>query len=360
MPKSKRLHKLREKLPEKRLDGIVISQPENRLYLSGFNGSAGYLIITENEAVLATDFRYTEQANSQAPGYEILRIKGNLNEWFPDLVKRLNIKRLGFESEQVTHEEYRRYRSALKKNDVPARFIAVSGVVEDIRTIKDTEEIRCIEKAVAICDEAYSRVESTIEPGMTEKQVAWELEKSLRENGSESLPFEIIVASGPNAALPHHQPSERIIREDEPVLIDMGARYNGYASDLSRTICTGRPDDTYRQVYGTVLDAQETAMSIIKEKMTGHAADNVARKIIIDAGYGEQFGHSLGHGIGLAAHELPHVSPGSKHRLTDGMVFTVEPGIYISGWGGVRIEDTAVMENGKTRAITRARKERYD
>ena len=360
MTKNNRLHKIREKLPEKRIDGIIISQPENRFYLSGFNGTAGYLIVTGDKSILATDFRYTEQAANQAPDYEIIRIKGNLDEWFPNLIKRLNIRRLGFESQQVTHEEYRRYRSAFKKAGLPVWLIATSDIVEDLRTIKNSDEIRCIEKAVAICDKAYTQVESKITPGMTEEQVAWELEKSLRENGSEVLPFEIIVASGPNAALPHHQSSERIVQDNEPVLIDMGARYGGYASDLTRTLFTGKPDDTFLKIYKTVLDAQETAVSIIKEKMIGHTADNVARKIIDDAGYGDMFGHSLGHGIGLAAHELPHVSPDSKHRLTDGMVFTVEPGIYISGWGGIRIEDTVVMENGKTRAITQARKVRYD
>ena len=360
MKKNNRLQKLREKLPEKRIDGIIVSQPENRRYLSGFTGSAGYLIITDSEAILATDFRYIEQAGNQAPDYEVLRIKGKLEEWFPDLVKRLNIKRLGFESQQVTYGECKILRSTLRKKDVPAWPIATDGIIEALRMVKDVEEIRNIEKAVEICDKAYTQVEPEIKPGKTEKQVAWALEKSLRENGSESLPFDIIVASGSNAALPHHQPTDRIIGKSEPVVIDMGARYNGYASDLSRTICTGNPDDTFLKVYNIVLDAQETAVSIIKEKMTGHTADNVARKIITDAGYGEMFGHSLGHGIGLAAHEIPHVSPDSKHRLTDGMVFTVEPGIYVPGWGGVRIEDTVVMESGKTRVITQARKVRYD
>ena len=360
MTKNNRLEKLREKLSESRLDGIIISQSDNRLYLSGFNGSSGYLVITRDKAILATDFRYIEQAANQAPEYEILRIKGNPAEWFPDLIYRLNIRRLGFESQVVTLAEYRRYRSTLTKKGVPAWLIATSEIVEGLRIVKDTDEIGCIEKAVAICDKAYTQVESKITPGMTEKQVAWEIEKHLRENGSETLPFEVIVASGPNAALPHHQPSERIIQAGEPVLIDMGARYGGYASDLSRTLCLGKPDETFRKIYNTVLDAQEAAVSIINKDMTGHDADSVARKIIDDAGYGDLFGHSLGHGVGLAAHELPYVSPSSKDILADGMVFTVEPGIYLSGWGGVRIEDTVVMENGQARAITQARKVRYD
>jgi Xaa-Pro aminopeptidase len=360
MTRNKRLSKLREKLTEKRLDGIIIFQAENRYYLSGFHGTAGYLLINQSKAILATDFRYTEQATSQAPDYEIIQIKGNLNDWFPQLIKDLKIQRLGFESAVVTLVEYRRYRSALKKAGSATRLVATDGIVEGLRAIKDDEEIRCIERAVAISDKAFMEVEKQIKPGMTEKQVAWELEKRLRENGSESLPFDIIVASGPNSALPHHHPSERAIRENEPVVIDMGARYGGYASDLTRTIFTGKPDTKYIEVYQTVLDAQEGALAIIKGKMTGDAVDNAAREIIEKAGYVEAFGHSLGHGVGLAAHELPHISPKSKDILTDGMVFTDEPGIYLPGWGGVRIEDTVVMENGRARAITQARKDRYD
>jgi Xaa-Pro aminopeptidase len=195
---------------------------------------------------------------------------------------------------------------------------------------------------------------------MTEKQAAWEIEKSLRENGSQAVPFDIIVASGPNAALPHAKPSDRPIKSGEPIVIDMGARYGGYASDLSRTICLGSPDDTFKKVYNVVLDAQTAAMSIIKEGMTGQQADSSARAVIEQVGYGEAFGHALGHGIGLAPHESPRLGPASTDLITSGMVFTVEPGIYLLGWGGVRIEDTVIMEEGKTKAISKARKARYD
>jgi Xaa-Pro aminopeptidase len=226
--------------------------------------------------------------------------------------------------------------------------------------VKDPEEIALIEKAVAISDAAYEYVESNIEAGMTELQVAWELEKCLHDNGSQGLPFEIIVASGPNSAFPHAKPTERVINPGEPIVIDMGARFNGYVSDLSRTICIGDADDIFRKVYGTVLDAQLTAMSIINEDTTGQDADRAARAVIEREGYGEAFGHALGHGVGLAAHELPRLGSGSSEPLRGGMVFTVEPGIYLSGWGGVRIEDTVTMENGKARAISQARKVKYD
>ena len=351
-----RLNNLRKALVQNNIDAILVTQPENRRYLSGFDGSAGYLLITEKKALLATDFRYTEQASNQAPEFEIIMIKGKVSEWFPALVRDTVIKKLGFEADDISYSAYKQYSDTLAEVEI----VPVTGMVENLRAVKEPAEIEYIEKAVAISDAAYNKVSGEIKAGMTEKQVAWEMEKSLRENGSEAVPFEIIVASGPNAALPHAKPTERVINPGETVVIDMGAKYRGYASDLSRTICVGEPDDTFLKIYKIVLDAQEAAESIIRKGMTGHQADNAAREVIEKAGYGNLFGHSLGHGVGLAEHELPHLSPNADGTLEDGMVYTVEPGIYLSGWGGVRIEDMAVMENGKTRVITKARKVRYD
>lgn len=351
-----RLRRLREEFAANNIKAIFITQAENRRYLSGFDGSAGYLLITEKKALLATDFRYIEQAGNQAPDFEIIRIKGKVSEWFPGLVAGANVKKLGFEADAVSYSAYEQFRDALGEVET----VPVKGMAEKLRAVKEPEEIVYIEKAVAIADDAYNKVSGEITAGMTEKQVAWEMEKALRENGSEAVPFEVIVASGPNAALPHHKPTDRVINTGEPVLIDMGAKYKGYASDITRTICLGEPDDKYIAIYKTVLDAQEAAEAIIKRGMTGHQADSAAREVIEKAGYGELFGHSLGHGVGLAEHELPHLSPNADETLEDGMVYTVEPGIYLSGWGGVRIEDTAVMESGKTRVITKARKVRYD
>jgi len=360
MTVNSRLQKLRGSLAGKEIDAILISQPENRYYLSGFDGSAGFLLISQEKTVLATDFRYIEQATSQAPDYEIVRITNNLDDWFPGLVSNLDIKRLGFEAGDITFDLHHRLRDALNKKRVPVKLVPVDGMVEALRAVKEPTEVELIKKAAAITDAAYEHAGSVIKVGMTEKQVAWEIEKYLRENGSQAVPFEIIVASGPNSALPHAKPSERAIQSGEPVLIDMGARFDGYASDLSRTICAGTPDDTFKKVYHAVLDAQLAAMSIIKEGMTGHQADRSAREVIEQAGYGEAFGHALGHGVGLAAHELPRLGTGSEELLTTGMVFTVEPGIYLPGWGGVRIEDTVIMERGRVKAITKAGKVRYD
>jgi len=351
-----RLSKLRQKLAEKEVDAFFISQPENRYYLSGFDGSDGFLLITPQNAILATDFRYIEQARRQAPDYEIFQITNNIADWFPRLVAELNLKRLGFEAGHITFALHQQLTDSLNKAKSQLKLVPVDRLVESLRAIKEPEEIELITKASAISDSAFEYIEGIIHIGMSEKEVAWEIEKFMREKGSQTIPFDIIVASGPNSALPHAKPSEHAIRYGEPIVIDIGARVGGYGSDLSRTICLGSHGDTFNKVYDTVLRAQLAAIATIKEGMTGEEADNLAREVIKEAGYGEAFGHALGHGVGLAPHELPRLGPNSKEHLVNGMVFTIEPGIYLAGWGGVRIEDTVVMESGKIRVISRARK----
>jgi len=349
-----RLQKLRQRLTENGIEAILISQPENRYYLSGFDGSSGYLLITPQSAILATDFRYLEQAKRQTPDFEIFKITDDIGEWFPELVAGLSLSRLGFEAEHITFAQYRQLTDVSKQSQL--RLIPVDELVESLRVIKEAEEIELITKAVDITDSAFEYIQDIIHIGMSEKEVAWEIEKFLRQQGSETIPFDIIVASGPNSALPHAKPSPRAIHSGEPIIIDIGARCEGYSSDLSRTICLGIPDDTFNKVYDTVLGAQLAAIAIVKEGMTGDEIDSVARTIIEQAGYGEAFGHALGHGIGLAPHEQPCLGSKSSEHLIDSMVFTIEPGIYLTGWGGVRIEDVIVMESGKAKVISKARK----
>jgi len=351
-----RLQKLRQKLAEKEVDALFISQPENRYYLSGFNGSDGFLLITPQNTVLATDFRYIEQAKRQAPDYEIFQITNNIADWFPRLVAELNLKKLGFEAGHITFALHQQLTDALNKAKSQLKLVPIDRLVESLRAIKEPEEIKLITEASAITDSAFEYIENIIHVGMSEKEVAWEIEKFMREKGSQAIPFDVIVASGPNSALPHAQSSEYAIRYGEPIVIDIGAKIKGYDSDLSRTLCLGAHDDTFNKVYDTVLRAQLAAIATIKEGMTGGEADNLAREVIKQAGYGEAFGHGLGHGVGLAIHELPRLGPNSLQHLVSGMVFTIEPGIYLTGWGGVRIEDTVVMESGKIRVITKARK----
>ena len=310
-------------------------------------------MITQQQAILATDFRYIEQAKEEAPDFKIYRIAGGIKNWLPALFNDLKIKNMGFEGGDVTYDFHRQLRRILKN----IKLISLNNFVEELRAVKEPEEITFIQKASELTDAAFEFVERNIKPGMTEKQLAWELEKAMRENGSESIPFNVIVGSGPNAALPHAKPTDRTINEGEPIVIDMGAKYHGYASDLTRTVCVGNPSEKYKEIYNIVFRAQQAAINKISQGITGKAADAIARKVIEKAGYGDAFGHSLGHGVGFAEHELPYLSPNSKEKLVDGMVFTIEPGIYLEGWGGVRIEDTAVMENGKVRLLTKARKQ---
>ncbi|MFC1994935.1 M24 family metallopeptidase [Chloroflexota bacterium] len=351
-----RLQKLRQKLTEKEIDAIFISQPENRCYLSGFNGSAGFLLITEQRAILATDFRYIEQVRTQASDYEVFRITNAMANWFPELIAGFDLKKLGVETEHITFAMYRQLNDILKEQHSPLKLVPAEGLVESLRAVKEPGEIEFITKAAEISDGAFNYIESIIDTGMSEQEIAWEIEKCLHERGSHGIPFDIIVASGPNSALPHAKSSERIINIGEPVVIDMGARFEGYSSDLTRTICLGPPDETFKKVYDIVLGAQLTAIAIVKEGMTGDQADSLARTVIRETNYGEAFGHGLGHGIGLATHESPRLGPGSTELLTSGMVFTIEPGIYLSGWGGVRIEDIIALDNNKAKVISKARK----
>jgi Xaa-Pro aminopeptidase len=351
-----RLINLRRELGRQELTAILISQPESRHYLSGFDGSAGYLLVTASDAILATDFRYTEQAERQASDCSIFQINGPISAWFPKFVAGVDSGKLGFEAGDVSFILHQQLTEVLAETKPNLYLAPVDGIVESLRATKEPSEIDTISQAAAISDDGFEQVANRIQPGMTEKEVAWELEKFMRESGSEGMPFDIIVASGPNAALPHHHPSDRRIHAGEPVVIDMGARVGGYCSDLSRTLCLGTPDDTFRRVYNTVLEAQMAAIEGIREGISGHEADILSRKVIEQAGYGEAFGHSLGHGVGLAAHEEPRLGPNATDVLKANMVFSIEPGIYLTGWGGVRIEDLAVMDNGKARLLSRAMK----
>jgi Xaa-Pro aminopeptidase len=352
----KRLHRLRVSIDEKGLDGLLISQPENVRYLSGFTGSSGCLLISEQNAVLATDFRYTEQAKRESPDFEIIEIKQQLRDWLPGTVSDLVWHKLGFEGNFISYDSYHKISEAIKTKQVNLKLIPTTSIVEQLRSVKEPEELVYIKKAVELTDAVFKQAKSAIHPGMMEKEAAWEIEKDLRQKDSEGIPFEIIVASGSNSSLPHARPTEKIICSGEPVLIDMGARINGYCSDFSRTIFLGKPNKTFSDIYDVVLKAQITAIERIKSNMDAPQADHFARSVIEQAGYGDCFGHGLGHGVGLAVHESPTINPNSLDSLIDSMVFTIEPGIYLAGQGGVRIEDLVVLENGKIKVLSQGNK----
>ncbi len=352
-----RLQKLRASMAERGLDGILVCQPENRRYLSGFSGSSGWLLISGKEAFLATDFRYVEQAKAESPGFGVIQTKRELRDWFPGLVSDMGVHKLGFEADFVSYDGHQKLDDALKTAQVVLELEPTTGLVETLRSIKEVEELELISKAVELGDAVFQKARDIIRPGITEKEAAWEIEKLLRQGGSEGVAFEIIVASGPNGALPHARPTEKKIVSGEPVVIDMGARIGGYCSDLTRTLFLGQADRNMRKTYDIVLEAQMAAIEGVTSSMEATQADQLARGVIERAGHGDQFGHGLGHGVGLAVHELPTVGPASTGTLAEGMVFTVEPGIYLPGLGGVRIEDIVVLHDGKARVLTGAAKD---
>jgi Xaa-Pro aminopeptidase len=345
-----RLVEVRRFLEAKNLSALLIMQPENRRYLSGFKGSTGMLLITPTRAFLSTDFRYWEQGAQQAPDYTVYQAKGGIKDYLPGLIAATgDPKRIGFENNTVTVAQYEEMQKAAPN----VKWSGVNGLIENVRAVKDADELALTQQTIDLAEDGLRYVLSILKPGLTEKQVAWELEVYLRTHGADALSFDTIVASGPNAALPHYHPGERAIQANEPITIDWGAAIGGYRSDLTRTIVLGEPDAKFREVYGIVLKAQLNAIDNIKAGQTGKEADAFARDVIIAAGYGDYFGHGLGHGVGLAVHEQPRASyTVEEDRLPANSILTVEPGIYLPGWGGVRIEDMILVKEGKSEVLS--------
>ena len=354
---SDRLDRLTARFPEKELDALLISAPENRRYLSGFTGSAGYLFITPERAVLITDSRYTEQATNQAPDFQVIQVRGGW-DWLLEQLKETGVKRVGFESRDMTVATYNSLVDAVRDDSALSQvsMIATAEIPEEGRVFKDQRELALLQKAIDASDAAMEAVCPTITAGMTEREVAWRMQMAMRDFGADGISFDTIVASGPNGAMAHHRPSDRIIQQGEPIVIDMGAIVEGYCSDITRTVVVGEPDETFNKIYDIVLGAQLTAINMVKPGMTGEDCDDLSRAVIAEAGYGDNFGHSLGHGVGLAVHEHPRVSPRSPDKLEPNMVFTVEPGIYLTGWGGIRIEDIVVLGDDGAKVLSKAGK----
>lgn len=353
-----RIEAIRSYLKEKSVTAVLVSSPENRRYISGFSGSNGYLLISESLAVLATDFRYIEQSKQESPDFEIVRIGAGF-EWLTNLLSNSSINDLTFESDDMTVAFHQRLTDALSGNangDDPVTLLPITGICDTLRMQKDASELESLAKAIEIADIALDQIAPTITTRDTESDVALRLDNAMRLIGAEKPSFDTIVASGPNGALPHHRPSSDLIQEGTPIVIDMGAMYKGYCSDLTRTVFVGQPTDQFRQVYNIVLDAQQTAMREARAGMAGGAIDQIARNVIDAAGYSEYFGHALGHGVGLAVHEFPRLGPNAPETVDNSMVFTIEPGIYLPGSGGVRIEDTVTMQGGVVKQLSKARK----
>lgn len=352
MPAASRLTALRQRLADANLDALIVSDPVNRRYLSGFTGSAGWLLISADKALFAVDSRYYEQVGRQAPGFSLERVGYDFVGHLARMLNDLGARRVGFEAAHVTVAQYDEWTRAA--TDVT--WTATTGLVEAMRAVKEPGELEAIQRAVDLTDEAFACICSTIRPGMTEAQVTWEIEKFFRERGATNWAAGPIVASGPNGALPHHRGGDRVIQRGEPIVIDMGCLVDGYHSDMTRTVILGEADDKFREVYSIVLRAHLTARDGARVGVKGKTVDALARDIITSAGYGEAFGHSLGHGVGLAIHEEPRARQVEEGTLGAHMTLTVEPGIYLPGWGGVRIEDLVVIGPDGAEALTRSPK----
>ncbi|MPZ47711.1 MAG: M24 family metallopeptidase [Dehalococcoidia bacterium] len=364
-----RVERLRARMAEDGLGGVFVTAPAedihktvgaNRRYLSGFSGSMGHLLVTEDKAFIAVDFRYYEQAERESPNFTLFHASTAMSTWLPELIGQAGLagQKLGFEANGLTFATYRNLKSAvdsLPESDRP-QLVPTDNLVESLRVIKEPDEIAAVAAAVALGDAAFEHLAGLVQPGWTEKQVAWEIEKYAREHGAEGLSFPTIVAAGPWGAMPHAQPRDHVIQEGDGVVIDMGVNLDGYMSDLTRTIVAGKPEAKFKEIYDIVLAAQLTAEEMAREGMTGSEVHMIAHKVIEEAGYGDNFGHGLGHGVGLQVHESPRVSRTSEDVLREGMIFTIEPGIYLQGWGGIRIEDMGYLKDGKYVNFTKAPK----
>lgn len=348
----KRIDKVRAYLAQEHIDAIWITNEKNLRYLANFTGSAGEALITKDQAYFVTDFRYKEQASKQAQGFEVVIHSGDLYGQINDLLKEEGINRLAIEADHINLSLFRELENLLD-----CQLIESQGVVEDIRQIKDEEELATIQEACRITDLAFDHILTYIKPGLTEIQVANELEHYLKGLGAEGMSFETIVASGYRSSMPHGVASDKVIEEGDLVTLDFGCYYQGYSSDMTRTIAVGDIDPKLKEIYQIVLEAHLKVIDEAKAGMTGKEIDAIARDYITAKGYGPDFGHSTGHGVGLDVHEKPAVSMKSDDIMQENMVITDEPGIYLEGLGGVRIEDDLIIKKDGVQLLNKAPKE---
>lgn len=345
------LEKIQANLEKYNIDAIVVESPFNRRYLTGFTGTFGVAFISKDQAKFITDFRYTEQAANQAQHFDIIENRNTTKE-IANLVQTMGIKTVGFEEEHVTFNQYRQLEKELN-----ASLIPISSPVEDLRKVKTDDEIAKIKTAASIADKAFTKILNDIRPGVTEMDINNKLEMYMRDAGATSSSFDLIIASGYRSALPHGVASNKIIETGDMVTLDFGALYEGYCSDMTRTVAVGEPDQQLKDIYEIVKRALELGISAVKSGVQCKYIDTVVRDFISSKGYGENFGHGTGHSFGLEIHEGPYFSQKSKDVLETGMVMTIEPGIYIPNLGGVRIEDDVLVTETACEILTTSPKE---
>lgn len=344
-----RIITLRQKMSENQLDAIIVSKPENRYYLTGFTGTSGLLLITHSRAILFTDFRYSEQAKIQT-NVEIVEFKEDVVALIKEVLEQTDSNNIGFEDGYITYSKYNNFLGIQKK------LLPIGSMLENIRMIKDETEIENIKKAVELGDKAFSYIINFIKPGISEKEIAVELEYYLKKNGAEALSFESIVTCGKRTSLVHSDTSHAKISFGDTVLLDFGCKINSYCSDMTRTVFVGKADEEQKKIYNIVLEAQQRSLDYISSGKKGSDVDKAARDYISQMGYGDRFGHALGHGVGLCIHESPRLSWFYNDQLQPNMIVTLEPGIYIEGFGGVRIEDMVIIREGGVENITKSSK----
>lgn len=346
-----RLGRLRAKMAEAGVPALYTTHPYNRRYLTGYTGedhlpneSAGAVLVTADAAYLHVGRLNAAQARAEAPEYAVVDyfLRADGPKQVAELAAKHGITRLGFEEDSILFATH----TMLTETLPGTALVPVGKLVAGLRDVKDAAEIESLRRAQAVTVAAFVAVSGRIAAGMTERQVAWELEKAVRDAGGEGLAFPTIVGAGRNGARPHHGASDYAIREGEPIVIDMGATVDGYCGDLTRTVIVGEPDATFRRVYDIVLRAKRHVEEVARPGMKGHEIDAAARDVIAEAGYGDQFIHTLGHGIGLQVHEGPGARVNGEDVFAPGMTLTVEPGVYLEDWGGVRIEDMVVFTEG--------------
>lgn len=349
-----RVVRLRALLRREGRECLLVASLPNIRYLIGFSGSAGRLLVTGGECLLVTDRRYQLQASREAPGCRVVAApQGDSSGAVAAHVKRLGIAEVLFEPDAFSYAAWIALRRAFRGL---CRLVSAPPLVERLRAVKSPAELALLRRLARIADAALAKCLPRIRAGMTEREVAGLIARAAEDSGAEEPAFGPIVAAGPRSAMPHHRPGAVVLRDGSPLVIDFGARARGYNSDLTRTFHLGKVTTRYREVYGAVLEAQQLALQAVKPGVRACEVDRIARESIAAAGYGRCFGHALGHGIGLEVHEAPRLHRENRERLEAGMVFTIEPGIYLSGWGGVRIEDmVAVTTRGCAVLTTSAR-----
>lgn len=348
-----RIQKLIKNLKEKDLEALIIHDPMNRRYLSGFTGSSGYLYISANRKIIITDFRYIEQASKQCVGYEVVdQAPLGVLKTLYNIILDDGVKNIGFESHKITYQDYLELKETL--NGIS--LVETNDLVESIRMIKDANELKSIKQAATIADLAYEHILPYLKVGVTEIDIALELEFFMKKNGASGLSFDTIVASGKNSSLCHAQPTLKKIELGDFITMDFGCVYEGYCSDMTRTVVMGKATDKQKHIYNTVLKAQEDALKKVHAGLIGKEVDDIARNIINAQGYKDYFGHGLGHSLGLEVHEEPRLSPKGLLVLQENMMMTVEPGIYIPDFGGVRIEDLICIKSDGYENFTKSEK----